>query len=135
MNTLSFEDSPSVQQVIKNAMKEIVSQGNYESVFLLTDEGLEIARYSRRDILHKKRAVEISLLMHKVQKIIRNIGNLATIKEILVEDEFGKKLVFRFTLFFGQSVILVAIVPPRKPYRGFSNQLEQLLTSLQYPVE
>ena len=135
MSTLSFENSESVQQTIQNAMKEIVSQGSYESVFLFTDEGLEIARYSRRDILQKKRVIEISLLMHKVQKIIRSIGNLANIKEIFVEDEFGKKLVFRFLLFFGQPIVLVAIVPPRKPYRGLSNQLEQLLASLQLPVE
>ena len=121
----------SIQEIIEKNMAHIVKLGNFEAVFLFSLDGLILAKYSRRELLDEKRAIQVSLLMQRVQKLVQNLGNLSRTKEIFIEDEFGKKLVFRFVTFFDDPAIMVAVVPPRKKYRGASNHLEQLLAQFE----
>lgn len=120
-----------LQSIIESAMQEIVQKGHYESAFLFTTEGLLIAHYMHKAILAEQQAIEISMLMNRVQRMIKVMGGLAKINEIVVEDEFHKKLVFRFLTFFSQPAILVTVIPPRKAYRGLTNKLSHLITQLE----
>ena len=122
-----------IYDTIITTMKEIVLAGHSEALYLFNKDGLVIAQYDRRQVLAELDATELSVLMYKVKPVVKYIGNLGQIKEITVEDDFGKRLIFRFFFFFGQAAILLLVVPPRKSYRGVCNDflhtLEQLETS------
>ena len=120
-----------IQEIIEKNMAHIVKLGNFESVFLFSLDGLILAKYSRREILDEKRAIQVSLLMQRVQKLVQSLASLSRTKEIFVEDEFGKKLVFRFVTLYNDPAIMVAVVPPRKNYRGATNHIEQLLAQFE----
>ncbi len=118
-----------IQQIIENFMQEVIKQGNFETAYLFSQEGLPIAQqYS--DHSTRMRTVEISVMMNKVQKFMKDLGKLSRIKEIVVEDEDKKRIVFRFLPFFDQTAILIIVVPPRKAYRGFTNRLAKLIVAL-----
>ncbi len=124
-----LEDQP-FQMVIENLMQEIVHSGSYESACLFNAEGLPLSQYAGQQSLSELRSVRISMMMHEVQKAIKNIGGLRQVKEIMVEDTDGKKIVFRFISFFGQTVILVVVVPAHKSYRGLTNRLTNTIAKL-----
>jgi len=119
-----------VQEMIENFMQEVIKLGNFETAFLFTEDGLPIAQQVKRKNAAKLRPVEISIMMNKVQKFMRNLGDLSQIKEIVIEDEEKKKIVFRFLDFYEQTAILILVIPPRKPYRGFTNRLSRLIVTL-----
>jgi hypothetical protein len=120
----------SFQVMIENLMKEIVGSGNYESACLFNEEGLPLSQYAGQQSWSDLRTVRISLMMQEVQKTIKSIAGLQQIKEIMVEDADAKKIVFRFITFFGQTAILVVVVPSRKSYRGLTNRLATLIAKL-----
>ncbi len=118
------------QVIIENLMQEIVHSGSYESACLFNEEGLPLSQYAGQQSLSELRSVRISIMMHEVQKAIKNIGGLQQVKEIMVEDVDSKKIVFRFISFFGQTAILVIVVPAHKSYRGLTNRLTNTIAKL-----
>lgn len=123
-----------IHPMLVNAMKEIVQGGNCEAIYLFNDEGLVMAQYDRRQSLDQIAATELSIMMAKVQSIVKKIARLSQIKEINVEDDFGKRLIFRFVPFLEREIVLVLVVPPRKSYRGVSNDFIHALSQLEKQI-
>ncbi|MBN1543443.1 hypothetical protein JW992_14985 [candidate division KSB1 bacterium] len=121
-----------LQFELEAALGEIVRKGSYEAVFLFTEEGLILAQHNRRHLLSEQRSTEFALLMNRLKKLIRSFGGLSRLKEIVMEDEYGKKLIFRFVPFMNQISVLVAVVPPRKSYRGLTHGFVQKLAQLEW---
>jgi hypothetical protein len=111
------------QFLIQDAMREILENGNYDMVHLFSSEGLPIAECYRNGVLPKDRLVELSLLFRELKKMADLMGQISNIKELIVEGNNCRKVVFRFFQAFNQEVVLAIVVPPKKSYRGLTNSL------------
>jgi hypothetical protein len=74
-------------------------------------------------VLPKDRLVELSLLFRELKKMADLMGQISNIKELIVEGNNRRKVVFRFFQAFNQEVVLAIVVPPKKSYRGLTNSL------------
>ena len=99
------DNSQSLQERIEEQMKKIVDLGNYESVFLFDQEGLQLAQYAPRGIVEEVRVIEISLMIMELNKTVRDLAGITDLKEVIVEGEDGKRIIFRFIPFYGQMAI------------------------------
>ena len=119
-----------LQDNIEAQMREIVNLGNYEGVYLYDKEGLLIAECNGKLVNEEHRVIQISLMVNKVKGFVHDLANLSELKEIMLEDIVGRKIIFRFIIFFGQPTILVAVVPTHKTYRGLTNRLSRAISNL-----
>jgi hypothetical protein len=119
-----------IQDSIEANMKEIVTLGNYDAVFLYDQDGLLIASCSGKDDLEERRVIEISMLVKKVKAFAQNLAKMSDLKEIVLEDSSNRKVVFRFISFLTVPTILVAVVPSHKTYRGLTNRLQRAIQKL-----
>ena len=122
-----MENNYSPQEKIENFMSEVIKLGNYETAYLLSEEGLALAHDMADEIVPEERLVEISVLFQEIQKMADVMGGISEIKELVIEGHNKRKIIFRFFNAFDQNVILSLIIPPQKTYRGFTNKLVRLI--------
>ncbi|MDZ7359561.1 MAG: hypothetical protein ONB46_02385 [candidate division KSB1 bacterium] len=125
-------DGPAVkspQVTIENKMAEILGLGTYEAAYLFSDEGLPIAQASNANgqQVDRDRIAELSILFHDVRRMASVMGGISRLREVIIEGENHRKIVFRFFQAFGQQVILAVVVPPQKAYKQRTNELEKLV--------
>lgn len=123
------------QAEIESRMRTVVREGNYEAVYLFSEEGLYLARAHAEDTFDEERLAEISLILNDVQRLANTLGKIERLKEVFMEGENYRKVIFRFFTAFGQNVVLAAVVPPHKTYRRYTNDLQRLINSFNFPVE
>ncbi len=122
-NGPSPTDAP-LQKTIERMMKDVLQLGSYDAIFLFDAEGLPMAKQiAHIELLPEPHAVELSVLIGKMQKVIRRMSALGPLREVLIEDTGGRKLIFRYLSIFSQIAILVLVVPPHRTYRGLVNRL------------
>jgi len=119
----------SPQVTIENKMAEILGLGTYEAAYLFSDEGLPIAQASNTNgqQVDRDRIAELSILFHDVRRMASVMGGISRLREVIIEGENHRKIVFRFFNAFGQQVILAVVVPPQKAYKQRTNELEKLI--------
>lgn len=117
------------QVAIEKKMAEIVATGTYEAAHLFSDEGLPIAQasISTGQPVDRDRIAEMAILFQDVRRMASLMGGISRLREVLIEGENHRKIVFRFFQAFGQQVILAVVVPPQKSYRQKTNELEKLI--------
>jgi predicted regulator of Ras-like GTPase activity (Roadblock/LC7/MglB family) len=117
------------QMTIEKKMSEILSLGTYEAAYLFSDEGLPIAQASSTNgqQVDRDRIAELSILFHDVRRLAAVMGGISRLREVTIEGENHRKIVFRFFNAFGQQVILAVVVPPQKAYKQRTNELEKLV--------
>ena len=120
------------QQLIEAKMREIAATGHCEMILLLSNEGLPLAEYYGKQQLVKDDLVELSLLFRQVKKTAEFMGDMAKVKEMLVEGFNHRKIAFRFFQAFDQEVALVVVATPRKSYRALSNGLIAVIESISF---
>jgi len=59
--------------------------------------------------------------------VIKKMSGLSPLKELVLEDDEGKRLVFRYLTLFGQTALLVMVVPAQRSYRALANRLCRLI--------
>jgi len=124
MNNKENIDAP--QFIIEQKIKELVQSGNYEIAHLFTEEGFTLAGYSNGREAEMNRLTEIYMHIHEVVKNSHEM-DLQDIREIVIEEEGRRKIIFRPVKAFNQTVILSLIVPPKKSYKGITNGLVKLI--------
>lgn len=122
----------SPQFLIQDAMRAILESGNYDMVHLFSNEGLPIAESYNNGIVPKERLVELSILFRELKKMADLMGQISNIKELIVEGNNHRKIVFRFFRAFNQEVVLAIVVPPKKSYRGLTNSLIKTIEQLAF---
>jgi predicted regulator of Ras-like GTPase activity (Roadblock/LC7/MglB family) len=117
------------QVTIEKKMAEIISLGAYEAAHLFSDEGLPIAQASSESgqTVDRDRLAELAILFQDVRRMASLMGGISRLREVLIEGENHRKIVFRFFRAFEQQVILAVVVPPKKSYRQRTNELEKLI--------
>jgi hypothetical protein len=58
------------------------------------------------------------------------MGGIDNIRELIIDGNNRRKIVFRFFHAFDQNLVLALIIPPRKPYRGLTNKLVRLVQQI-----
>jgi len=119
------------QIAIEAKMQEIVQLGNFESVYLFSDEGLPLARATSVPQSDEEQIAELSLMFNNLKNLASTIGGIERLREVLIEGENHKRVIFRFFRAFTNDVVLAAVIPPRKTYRKVANDLQRLILSFQ----
>lgn len=115
------------QEQIENFMKEVVTLGNYEMAYLLSQEGLLLAQSKSAEVIPEDRLVEMAILFQEIQKMADVMAGIDEIKELTIEGANKRKIIFRIFNAFGQTVTLILIISPGKSYRGLTNRLVRLI--------
>ncbi|MDZ7330418.1 MAG: hypothetical protein ONB31_00395 [candidate division KSB1 bacterium] len=115
------------QEQIENFMKEVVTLGNYEMAYLLSQEGLLLAQSKSAEVIPEDRLVEMAILFQEIQKMADVMAGIDEIKELTIEGANKRKIIFRLFNAFGQTVTLVLIISPGRSYRGLTNRLVRLI--------
>ena len=118
------------QEKIQQFMSEIIDDGNYESAYLFSDEGLTLASATKEQIIEEDRFVEMSMILQNIQKMADVMGGIDNIRELIIDGNNRRKIVFRFFHAFDQDLVLALIIPPRKSYRGLTNKLIRLVQKI-----
>lgn len=121
------ETHVSPQKAIETEMKFAIDSQHVEMAHLYSDEGLLLAEVSEPSPIDRDSLIEITLHFQELLKIADVMGNVLDLKEIILEGEKGRKLVFRFFAAFDQPVVLALVVPPKKTYRKYANRLVRLV--------
>ena len=119
------------QSQIQDRMREIILQGRYDMVHLFSNEGLPLAESYNEHIVQKDRLAELSLMLREVRHMADVMGQIANIKEMIVEGFNNRKIVFRFFRAFDQEVVLAIVVPPKTAYRSLTNSLVRMIEAIQ----
>ncbi len=128
----AMERDVAPQELIEARMEAIVNLGNFEAVFLFTDEGLPLAKATRQDASDEDRLAEMSLTFQNVKNLATSLGGIERLKEVFIEGENHRKVVFRFFHALGNDLVLAAIIPPKRAYRKVTNDLQRLILSLKF---
>ena len=104
-------------------MAEVIKMGNFETAYLFSEEGLTLAQHSIGEIVPEDRLVEMSVLFQEIKRMADVMGGISEIKELVLEGNNKRKIIFRFFNAFDQDVVLVLIIAPQKTYRGLTNKL------------
>jgi hypothetical protein len=114
---------------IEKRITDIQTLGTYETTYLFSDEKLPIAQASSTDgqQVDRDRIAEMAILFHDVRRMASLMGGISRLREVIIEGENRRKIVFRFFQAFGQQVILAVVVPPQKSYKQRTNELEKLI--------
>jgi predicted regulator of Ras-like GTPase activity (Roadblock/LC7/MglB family) len=115
------------QAAIEKKMAEIVTAGSIEAAHLFSDEGLPIAQFASQQNVERDRIAEMAILLHDVRRMAGVMGGISRLREVTIEGENRRKIVFRFFQAFEQQVVLAVVVPPNKAYRQRTNELEKLI--------
>ena len=115
------------QAAIEKKMAEIVHAGSIEAAHLFSDEGLPIAQFAGEQNVERDRIAEMAILLHEVRRMAGFMGGISRLREVTIEGENRRKIVFRFFQAFGQPAVLALVVPPNKAYRQRTNELEKLI--------
>ncbi len=120
------------QVAIEQKMAETVAAGIYEAAHLFSDEGLPIAQAASASSQHveRDRIAEMAILFQDVRRMASLMGGISRLREVTIEGENRRKIVFRFFRAFEQQVILAVVVPPNKAYRQRTNELEKLVAGV-----
>ena len=122
------EKSPQV--LIEEYMNDVVGLGNYEMACLFSQEGLPMAEVKGADVLPEDRLVEMSILFQDVRKMADVMGGISELKELILEGNNRRKIIFRFFEGFDQSLVLALVIPPKKTYRSLTNKLVRIIEKL-----
>ncbi len=122
-----MNENYSPQEKIENFMSEVIKLGNYETAYLMSEEGLTLAHRLVGEIVPEERLTEMAVIFQDIQKMADVMGGISEIKELVMEGHNKRKIIFRFFNAFDQKVILSFVIPPKKTYRGLTNKLVRLI--------
>ncbi len=122
-----MNENYSPQQKIENFMSEVIKLGNYETAYLMSEEGLTLAHSLVDEVVPEERLIEMAVIFQDIQKMADVMGGISEIKELVMEGNNKRKIIFRFFNAFDQKVILSLVIPPKKTYRGLTNKLVRLI--------
>jgi len=120
----------SPQEIIEEFMRTVVGRGNYELAYLFSHEGLPMAEVKGEGLIPEDRLIEISMLFQEIVKMADVMGGISKMKEIVIEGENGRKIIFRFFEGFEQPLVLAIVIPPKKSYRGLTNKLINVIKNI-----
>lgn len=115
------------QQVIEQQMLQLIRLGHYEAAYLFTIDGLPLAGVAGETGVNQDLLAEIAIMLEQVQRTATQLREMASLAEVLLADEGGRKIVLRFVQAFGQPAVLAAVVAPHKSFRGLTNRLVRLI--------
>ncbi len=121
------EKHVSPQTMIEAEMAKVIEYGNFELAHLFSEEGLLLAEAQQSGAIDRDSLIEVALHFQELRKTSNILDDVLKIKEVVMEGEKARKLVFRFFKAFDQLVVLALIIPPRKSYRKFTNNLVRLI--------
>ena len=111
------------QEALELFIREAIAIGKYQNVFLFSEDGLLLAGDHTKSNKTQDLLIEITGILRDIKTMAENLGGIQNLKEIAIEGENYKRIIFRFFNAFQQSVALAAIVPERTSYRGITNRL------------
>ncbi|HNW59584.1 MAG TPA: hypothetical protein PKI62_07905 [bacterium] len=121
-------------EAARREMQESVQIGGFNAVYLFSREGLLLASHvASTGLLREDHAVEFAVMMAKLKQVVKKMSGLGALKELVIEDGEGRRIVFRYLAVFGQPALLVLVVPAQRSYRALANRLCRLIEAQATP--
>jgi hypothetical protein len=112
------------QRVIQANLDELVHVGGIDAACLFSMEGLTLAKAAKSgQALNEMQAVEWIVMMAKMHRVLPKLGVKHPALEVSIESTTGRRWIFRFLTIWGQTAILMLLVPERKTYRGLLSRI------------
>jgi len=129
------ESPPGVapQEFIEQHMLQLIRLGHYEAAYLFTIDGLPLAGAGGEAAGAQDFLAETAIVLDQVKRTAGELGGMADLSEVLLEDRTGRKIALRFIEAFGQPAVLAVVVAPHKSFRGLTNRLARLITKTALP--
>ncbi len=124
----------SLQQVIEEEFVKVMNLGNFESVYLFSDEGLPIVELCGRGIITVDDASEIVLQTKGSLEVFNEEETKPSVKEVLFYMDDRRKADIRYFQALDQQVTLVLVIPPGKSYRSHANRIIRFLSRIETDV-
>jgi predicted regulator of Ras-like GTPase activity (Roadblock/LC7/MglB family) len=128
LNRSFSENALPFQEAARREMQGMVQIGGFAAIYLFSQEGLLLAsQVASTGLLQEDHAVEFAVLMAKLKKVVKKMSGLGPLKELVIEDGENRRIVFRYLTLFGQTALLLLVVPSQRSYRGLANRLCRLI--------
>ncbi|GBD94625.1 hypothetical protein BMS3Abin05_02236 [bacterium BMS3Abin05] len=124
----------SFQQAIEEEFVKIMNLGNFESVYLFSEEGLPIIELCGRGIVMADEASEIVLSMSGAVGVLNENESGPHVREVLLLTDDRRKIDIRYFRGLEQPVTLVLVIPPGKTYRSHANRMIRFLSRVETNV-
>ena len=112
------------QRVIQANLDELVHVGGIDAAWLFSLEGLAMAKSSRSgQVLNEVQAVEWIVMIAKMHRVLPKLGVTKPVLDLSIENTSGRRWIFRFLDVWGQTTVLMLLVPERKTYRGLLSRI------------
>lgn len=118
-----FNNDLPPQLAMEDFIEKAVALGRYEHAFLLSEDGLLMAGDHSDDRAMQDLLIELTGFLREVKKMAEMVGGIHQLKEIVIEGDNSKKIIFRFFSAFQQVVALAAVIPEKQSYRSVTNKL------------
>lgn len=120
----------SFQQAIEEEFVKVLNLGNFESVYLFSDEGLPLIDLCGRGIVTVDDASQIVLLTKGALDVFNEEKTERSVKEVLFYVKDRRKVDIRYFHALDQEVTLVLVIPPGKSYRSHANRMIRFLSRI-----
>ncbi len=120
----------SFQQAIEEEFVKVLNLGNFESVYLFSDEGLPLIELCGRGIVTVDDASQIVLLTKGALDVFNEEEAEPRVKEVLFYVKDRRKVDIRYFRALDQQVTLVLVIPPGKSYRSHANRMIRFLSHI-----
>ena len=124
----------SFQQAIEEEFVKVMNLGNFESVYLFSDEGLPIIELYGRGIVTVDDVSQIVLLTKGAMEVFNEDETEPHVKEVLFYIDDRRKVDIRYFHALDQQVTLVLVIPPGKSYRSHANRMIRFLSRIETEV-
>ncbi|NOY78626.1 MAG: hypothetical protein GXO76_12225 [Calditrichaeota bacterium] len=124
----------SFQQIIEEEFVKVMNLGNFESVYLFSDEGLPIIELCGRGVITGDDASQMVLQTKGILETLNEEDTQPGVKEVLFYMEDRRKVDIRYFRALGQQVALALVVPPGKSYRSHANRMIRFLSRIEADV-
>lgn len=124
----------SFQQAIEEEFVKVMNLGNFESVYLFSEEGLSIIELCGRGVITADVASQIILLTKGALDALNEESEKPNVKEVLFYVADRRKVDIRYFKALDQQVTLVLVIPPGKSYRSHANRMIRFLSRIEAEV-
>ena len=124
---MSPADAMTVQAKIEAVMQEFYDEERWESIFMISSEGLLMASYGNSPDYKLENILEFNV---SLINMIQHLDHHMPVNEMTVREKRGKMIVFHYFDAWGEKLSLAAVVSGKKGFRRALGRLVKFIQNL-----
>ena len=128
MNNPMSSESSQQEMTFTKVLHDMNSAGQFRASFLVDTQGLPIASVTS-DYDADTASAMVALVRNVIEQVQTRI-NLAEAVEVAIRGNDKMRLISRYFTMGNDTLILVVVAPPNRPYRKLTNQVIKTLKAI-----